>query len=173
MHLSHDPIIHHSEQKCTHLCSAWCIAGYWRGALWDWSASMSCWHVAPCIVIKTAKTGLNKTSKPQMHPFHRILMVLLRWTIFEAISLHSQCNRGWASMCFMVGCGWIYWSKCCPFNQPYTRWFLLPWWKCKQRTKLLPEPRNTSWTNMVLRRARCRWRGQLWYLGILFASKMS
>ena len=27
--------IHHSEQKCGHFCSEWCIVGYRTGALWD------------------------------------------------------------------------------------------------------------------------------------------
>ena len=29
------PTLHHSEQKCTHFCSEWCIVGYGTGALWD------------------------------------------------------------------------------------------------------------------------------------------
>ena len=29
------PTMHHSEQKCTHFCSEWCIVGYGTGALWD------------------------------------------------------------------------------------------------------------------------------------------
>ena len=28
------PTIHHSEQKCAHFCSEWCIVGYGTGALW-------------------------------------------------------------------------------------------------------------------------------------------
>ena len=27
--------MHHSEQKCAHFCSEWCIVGYETGALWD------------------------------------------------------------------------------------------------------------------------------------------
>ena len=27
--------MHHSEQKCAHFCSEWCIVGYGTGALWD------------------------------------------------------------------------------------------------------------------------------------------
>ena len=29
------PTMHHSEQKCAHFCSEWCIVGYGTGALWD------------------------------------------------------------------------------------------------------------------------------------------
>ena len=29
------PTMHHSEQKCSHFCSEWCIVGYGTGALWD------------------------------------------------------------------------------------------------------------------------------------------
>ena len=43
-HKSHNapipyPTTHHSEQKCAHFCSEWCIVGYGTGALWglwDW-----------------------------------------------------------------------------------------------------------------------------------------
>ena len=31
------PTMHHSEQKCAHFCSEWCIVGYGTGAFWDWS----------------------------------------------------------------------------------------------------------------------------------------
>ena len=39
-HKSHNvsvpyPTIHHSEQKCAHFCSEWCIVGYGISALWD------------------------------------------------------------------------------------------------------------------------------------------
>ena len=39
-HKSHNapvpyPTMHHSEQKCAHFCSEWCIVGYGTGALWD------------------------------------------------------------------------------------------------------------------------------------------
>ena len=39
-HKSHNasvsyPTMHHSEQKCAHSCSEWCIVGYGTGALWD------------------------------------------------------------------------------------------------------------------------------------------
>ena len=37
------PTIHHSEQKCAHFCSEWCIVGYGTGALWelgDWSVAL-------------------------------------------------------------------------------------------------------------------------------------
>ena len=39
-HKSHNapfpyPTMHHSEQKCSHFCSEWCIVGYGIGALWD------------------------------------------------------------------------------------------------------------------------------------------
>ena len=45
IHKSHNapvpyPTLHHSEQKCTHFCSEWCIVGYGTSAfwdLWDWS----------------------------------------------------------------------------------------------------------------------------------------
>ena len=45
-HKSHNapvpyPTMCHSEQKCAHFCSEWCIVGYGTGALWDlwiWSA---------------------------------------------------------------------------------------------------------------------------------------
>ena len=29
------PTMHHSEQKCAHFCSEWCIVEYGAGALWD------------------------------------------------------------------------------------------------------------------------------------------
>ena len=29
------PTMHHSEQKCEHKCSEWCIVGFGIGALWD------------------------------------------------------------------------------------------------------------------------------------------
>ena len=40
IHKSHSapvpyPTMHHSEQKCAHFCSDWCILGYGTGALWD------------------------------------------------------------------------------------------------------------------------------------------
>ena len=39
-HKSHNapasyPTMHHSEQKCAHFCSKWCIVGYGTGAMWD------------------------------------------------------------------------------------------------------------------------------------------
>ena len=39
IHKSHNtpvpyPTMHHSEQKCAHFCSEWCIVGYGTGALW-------------------------------------------------------------------------------------------------------------------------------------------
>ena len=37
------PTIHHSEQKCVHFCSEWCIVGYGTGALWD----LRNWAIAP------------------------------------------------------------------------------------------------------------------------------
>ena len=41
IHKSHDasvpyPAMHHSEQKCAHFCSEWCIVGYETGASWGW-----------------------------------------------------------------------------------------------------------------------------------------
>ena len=42
------PTMHHSEQKCAHFCSEWCIMGYGRGALWDlwdWSIASLFWGV--------------------------------------------------------------------------------------------------------------------------------
>ena len=36
MHVSY-PTMHHSEQKCSHFCSEWCIVGYGTDALWDLS----------------------------------------------------------------------------------------------------------------------------------------
>ena len=30
------PTIHHSEKKCAHCCSEWCIVRYGTGALWDY-----------------------------------------------------------------------------------------------------------------------------------------
>ena len=38
--------MHHSKQKCTHLCSEWCIVGYETDALWDswdWSNDDQIW----------------------------------------------------------------------------------------------------------------------------------
>ena len=36
------PAMHHSEQKCAHFCSEWCIVGYGTGALWDlWKWSVT------------------------------------------------------------------------------------------------------------------------------------
>ena len=29
------PTMHHSEQKCDHFCSEWCIMGYEMGVLWE------------------------------------------------------------------------------------------------------------------------------------------
>ena len=48
IHKSHNapvpyPTMHHSEQKCAHFCSEWCIVGYETGALWDlwdWSIKL-------------------------------------------------------------------------------------------------------------------------------------
>ena len=35
------PTMHHSEQKCAHFCSEWCIVGYGTDALWDlWISSI-------------------------------------------------------------------------------------------------------------------------------------
>ena len=39
-HKSHNapvsyPTMHHSESKCAHFCSEWCIVGYGTGELWD------------------------------------------------------------------------------------------------------------------------------------------
>ena len=35
------PTTHHSEQKCAHFCSEWCIVGYVTSALWDlWISSV-------------------------------------------------------------------------------------------------------------------------------------
>ena len=37
------PTVHHSEQKCAHFCSEWCIVGYGTGALWDlWDCAHYC-----------------------------------------------------------------------------------------------------------------------------------
>ena len=36
------PTMHHSEQKCAHFYSKWCIVGYGTGAFWDlWDQSIS------------------------------------------------------------------------------------------------------------------------------------
>ena len=36
------PTMHHSEQKCSHFCSEWCIVGYGTYAFWDlWIRSIS------------------------------------------------------------------------------------------------------------------------------------
>ena len=44
------PTMLHSEQKCTHFCSEWSVAGYGTGAFWDlWTRSivpMSCWFIS-------------------------------------------------------------------------------------------------------------------------------
>ena len=48
IHESHNapvphPTVHHSEQKCAHFCSEWCIVGYGTGALWDlWDYAHFC-----------------------------------------------------------------------------------------------------------------------------------
>ena len=46
MHLFHIPQCTHSEQKCTHFCSVWCIVGYGTGALCDlWIGPIGiCWQ---------------------------------------------------------------------------------------------------------------------------------
>ena len=37
--------MHHSEQKCAHFCSEWCIMGYGTGALWElWIISIVTTH---------------------------------------------------------------------------------------------------------------------------------
>ena len=52
IHKSHNapvpyPTMHHSEQKCAHFCSEWCIVGYGTGALWDlWIRSIGIWDTA-------------------------------------------------------------------------------------------------------------------------------
>ena len=48
IHKSHNapvpyPTMHHSEQKCAHFCSEWCIVGYGTGALWD----LKDWSIDP------------------------------------------------------------------------------------------------------------------------------
>ena len=40
------PTMHHSEQKCTHFCSEWCIMGYETGELrnlWSWFTVLWGW----------------------------------------------------------------------------------------------------------------------------------
>ena len=49
IHKSHNasvpcPTMHHSEQKCTHFCSEWCIVGYGTGELWDLGDRLVCWR---------------------------------------------------------------------------------------------------------------------------------
>ena len=42
------PTIHHSEQKCAHFCSEWCVVGYETGALWDLQERS---FEFPCLII--------------------------------------------------------------------------------------------------------------------------
>ena len=44
------PTIHHSEQKCAHFCSEWCIVGYETSALWGlWDWSIPC-RLSGCVL---------------------------------------------------------------------------------------------------------------------------
>ena len=62
IHKSHNapapyPTIHHSEQKCAHFCSVWCIVGYGTGALWN----LQDWLIATPLFLKLLlKKGLNE-----------------------------------------------------------------------------------------------------------------
>ena len=44
------PTMHHSQQKCVYFCSEWCIAGYERGALWDFGDGSSLSKVLTIVV---------------------------------------------------------------------------------------------------------------------------
>ena len=46
------PTMHHSEQKCAHFCSEWCIVGYGTSALWDlWDCSTGVCKAAAILFI--------------------------------------------------------------------------------------------------------------------------
>ena len=83
IHKSHNapvpyPTMQHSEQKCAHFCSEWCIVGYGTGALWhlwDWSIMVTS-HDCKCVLNHPARDGLfssffrptiKKTSKLRIY----------------------------------------------------------------------------------------------------------
>ena len=86
--------------------------------------------------------------------FHIIQLVLLRSTICGTISLHVECDPIRQTMCCLVGL-----CSSDPIGDPvayikpiqsYVRRCLLPWRKHQRCTKLLPQPRDSAISNMVL-----------------------
>ena len=71
-HKSHNapvpyPTMHHSEQKCAHFCSEWCIVGYGTGALCDlWIRSIKSMliHFDPKIMSNSSLHGTSFCPPP-------------------------------------------------------------------------------------------------------------
>ena len=53
------PKMFHSEQKCSHFCSEWCIVGYGSGALWDlWILSLHAGTLVQSLICSRGRAQL-------------------------------------------------------------------------------------------------------------------
>ena len=66
--------MHHSEQKCTHFCSEWCIVEYGTGALWD----LRDWSI------------LYGQGQHSSLPTVWRIMRLVRWLVLMMMSWHGN-----------------------------------------------------------------------------------
>ena len=93
------PTKHHSEQKCAHFCSEWCIVRYGPGALWDlwiWSSEATenrmaifdmCNHLSSvffkCLDIKLHNYIYARTYLPTSLPDYGYKDVNMSLTTFQ------------------------------------------------------------------------------------------
>ena len=90
IHKSHNalvpyPKMHHSEQKCTHLCSQWCIVGYGKGALrdlLDWSITCFSYRVECCY----------NMINPIQNTHNRYLTNITMLYLFSKVFLLTHCG---------------------------------------------------------------------------------
>ena len=87
--------MHHSEQKCAHFCSEWCIVGYGTGALWNlWIRSI--WE--------ESLIGNFSQGKPDSCMYVSLLMNLV-----VIVIKHCMSNGLWGTVVQWMGAdrgGW-------------------------------------------------------------------
>ena len=79
------PTMYHSEQKCAHFCSEWCIVGYGTAALWDlWIRAIECNLVIIFGSNNQSCTCLNRTAlrKRARLGIHSIITFQIKQNIF-------------------------------------------------------------------------------------------
>ena len=85
VHKFHNPTMHHSEQKCAHFCSEWCIVGFGTDALWDWwdwsiGEAVKQINTEPLIVIGRSHHVCIAQPKHWncIHVFYEALIIIMR-----------------------------------------------------------------------------------------------